>query len=497
MRTAFALLLALLVLAATRLPVAPRYLYHFDSVNFALSINDFNPALHQPQPPGYPLFVGLLKLTYLVIPTAEHALIAAGLLLGAAAMLFLWLLAAELFGRAAGILAVALLVCNPAFWMGGVTNPVRIGLAFCSAGVAYLAWRALQNPSDSSRLYLAFAALGLADGFRPSLGILLAPLLLWVWWRTGHSVRRLLFGCVCTIVAMIPWMAATAVAVGGFESWVELMWNYAKEQFGGSSAVFGAPTTPAWRMATYAIIWNGMGTLAWIWAVPFLRARRDDALLRDRGLFLAVWAGPIFLFSLLIHIGDPDQALGSIPAFCVAGGFVLAAFARRFERQPIALLAFVAAGLNAAVFFFPPGGVARASSYSTISGNDRLTGAVIEAIQELQGAEPLTIVHHNAQVSWRHLFYYFPDDYVMFLPATVHEQGWTLHKRARVEQGAIPPGTLPETQRVVLVGSPSVIEAARAEAWQQKGPVLYKDVQGDLTIKVGPYGLSHPNPKNP
>src|SRR5690242_5225081 len=39
----------------------PRYLITFDEINFALAVDHFNPPMHQPQPPGYPVFVGLLK----------------------------------------------------------------------------------------------------------------------------------------------------------------------------------------------------------------------------------------------------------------------------------------------------------------------------------------------------------------------------------------------------------------------------------------------------
>lgn len=42
------------LLALTRLPLAPKYLFYFDSVNMALSLTDFDPRKHQPQPPGYP-----------------------------------------------------------------------------------------------------------------------------------------------------------------------------------------------------------------------------------------------------------------------------------------------------------------------------------------------------------------------------------------------------------------------------------------------------------
>jgi len=37
--------LVLLLVTATRWPVAPKYLYYFDSVNFALALDEFSPCL--------------------------------------------------------------------------------------------------------------------------------------------------------------------------------------------------------------------------------------------------------------------------------------------------------------------------------------------------------------------------------------------------------------------------------------------------------------------
>ena len=51
------------------LPLLPYYLFDFDSANFALALDNFNPARHQPQPPGYPL---------LCSPYQDHSPVRAG-----------------------------------------------------------------------------------------------------------------------------------------------------------------------------------------------------------------------------------------------------------------------------------------------------------------------------------------------------------------------------------------------------------------------------------
>ena len=61
-RLAFPLAIALAFLAA-HLPFLAPTLEDVDSINFALGVRDFDPARHQPHPPGAPVFIALGKLS--------------------------------------------------------------------------------------------------------------------------------------------------------------------------------------------------------------------------------------------------------------------------------------------------------------------------------------------------------------------------------------------------------------------------------------------------
>ncbi|HYP09509.1 MAG TPA: glycosyltransferase family 39 protein [Bryobacteraceae bacterium] len=484
----------LAILAATRIPLAPAYLYHFDSVNFALSLHNFNPALHQPQPPGYPLFVGLLRVLHLFIPKPEHVLLAGGIVVAAAAGVFLWRLAQQMFDDEAAVFALAIFLFTPPCWFGGITNQVRLCLAMYSTGLALLAWRALHRPVSASSLYLAFAALGLGAGFRPALGVQLAPLLLWVWWLTGHSALRLVIGVAMAAVASVPWIAAAALSVGGLTEWLQLMWTYSRDQFGGSSAAFGAPTASAWKMAARALMWNGLPAVAWIWAVPAVWKRATAAPDQKRAIFLLVWITPILFFSALIHIGDPDQALGSIPAICLIGGAVLAAFLRNIGWRRVVLAAVAVAAVNAALFFVPPGRAARASSYHTVAIADANVQAVFRSIDSAKrGAQaPVAILEFNAAPSWRHLMYYYPNDYVVFLNPDPNGTSWTVQRREALNHMR-PADRLPPGARVVVLVAPSESPVAlRESGWRQEDRVFYRDLETGSQVRVGPYTFSRP-----
>jgi 4-amino-4-deoxy-L-arabinose transferase-like glycosyltransferase len=470
--------------------VAPKYLYYFDSVNFALAIDEFNPAKHQPQPPGYPLFVGLLRLLHLVLPRAEHVLIAAGILVAAAAAMLLWRLTKEMYGDCAALLALAGFLLTPPCWLGGVTNQVRLSLALYSAGVAWVAWRTLSSPSRKMWMYLLFAALGFGAGFRPDFGVQLAPLILWVWWRCGRSIPTLAISSIVALVSTVPWMAPTVMAVGGVAEWFRLMDTYAQEQFRGSSAAWGAPVQAAWKMALQALAWNGLTAIAWIWAVPFVW--RSSALTETRTKFLAVWGLPILCFSAFVHIGDPDQALGSIPAVCATGGAILNALLHKFgrERQMLPLAAAVMS-VNALLFFFPKGRLARASSYSAVASIDRATQSVFNAIHMVKRGESAAILEHGAVVTWRHLSYYFNEDAVMNLPENPAENSWVLRNR-QIVSTMQPADKLPGLRRVILLAPKQDTEAMRAAGWREHDHLFYRDVAPGTVIAIGPYLLTQP-----
>src|SRR3954469_25761870 len=101
------LLAALFV--ATHLPFLPQSLEDIDSMNFALGLRHFDPALHQPHPPGYPVY---MLLGHISLPTveavtsktgqaAEATALAIWSAIGGAACIFAaWLLFAALAERA-------------------------------------------------------------------------------------------------------------------------------------------------------------------------------------------------------------------------------------------------------------------------------------------------------------------------------------------------------------------------------------------------------------
>src|SRR5438552_17794785 len=79
-RLLWIVVLALLLL--TRIPAMASYL-SIDNVNLALSLEKFDPRIHQPQPPGYPFFVLFGRIVNIVFHDAERSFVAISLIVSA------------------------------------------------------------------------------------------------------------------------------------------------------------------------------------------------------------------------------------------------------------------------------------------------------------------------------------------------------------------------------------------------------------------------------
>ncbi len=466
-------LLAIVLLAvATRWTLAPRYLYSFDNVNFALAMEDFNPILHQPQPPGYPLFVGLEKVIHFAGPSIEQTQLIAGAIGSIVSLLAIWLLGDELFGSPAGLLSAALLLFNPVFWLAGIGNHIRTFLAAGPLVLALCVWRAWRRDPGRWFLYasLAFAA---ASGFRPELLLLLFPL-----WVSGMLRRPIgmpirIAGCAVLGLSLMPMIMVMSIKAGGWPVLADGFGKYFRMHASDTSIFLGGQPHRALLVALLGIYWTFVGALTWIWAVPMLRIREGIARGREPFVFLLLCFLPPFLFHILIHSDEPDHMLDAIPFVCVAGGWVLSRL-----RFRVATLALTAASLNALLFFFPlnPEGVE--ASYRRVRKLGDGVDVAIDSLREPKFAGQTVVLAYRDVVTSHQIAWYFPDDLVLtaasdlalgcpqFSVTVTTRQNYSHPVRLYGNQV-----TLPVAGRIALLlgpGAPPVLGAA----FTRQGPLL-------------------------
>lgn len=153
------------LIAVSRWPAVAHSIMDWDEAQFVSAVRDYDVLAHHPHPPGYPLFIALAKLFYLMGVDEFRSLqtvvfIGSALLFPAALMM-----AREMrFDLATSVIGAAMLAFLPNVWVYGGTGFSDVPALSC----ALFACAFLLRGAGSSRAFLAGGLLlGLAVAFRP------------------------------------------------------------------------------------------------------------------------------------------------------------------------------------------------------------------------------------------------------------------------------------------------------------------------------------------
>jgi hypothetical protein len=337
------LVVVFLLLLGTRIPMMMNY-FTIDNVNLAYSLEKFDPRAHQPQPPGYPLFVLFARAIHFLFHDAWRAFAALSILASALSLWLVFLLGRRMFSAWAGAAGACLLLVNPVFWHASLEGPLRPHLAFFSLLAAYCCWRCW-NGEKKFAMWGAIA-LGIGGGFRPDILVYLFPLWLISSWIGTRSWRTVLSAVAVMIAIVAVWTSATIIAMGGFRNYYSVMFNYADYWSRVSAAAPGSSLMSWLRQKNRLFVYNALAVIGWIWAVPVYFFRKDKFPLDGMRLaFFVLWIVPGVILQLATHFSEPGHTLFSVTALCLIGGCVLASAPLRN------ILAGAALALNVMIFF--------------------------------------------------------------------------------------------------------------------------------------------------
>jgi hypothetical protein len=329
----------------TRAPFVAHALWDHDSVQFALAVERFDLAAHQPHPPGYPLYIGLLKTLAAagVGPLAGMLVLSVlAAMVGAAAMAGLahHLVGGGESGERTALLAAALYVFNPLLWFYG-----ELPLVYAvEGGVAVaVAWAVARMPESRRRFLAACALLALAGGLRPSTLVLLSPLLLWgvIATRQRGRLSAGLFagGAVLGAAVVLAWLIPLLVAAGGLAAYRRISAAHFGALLPRTSVLYGAGLEALGHNVLLIFKWAVQGLVPGALALLVLWLLAPAAVLPEwrrlvsRAGFLAAWALPPMVFFALFHITKAGYTLIYLPALLTALA-VLAAPALESPAEP-------------------------------------------------------------------------------------------------------------------------------------------------------------------
>ena len=384
-------LAALVLLAvALRLPLLPAALTSHDAVNFALGLEHFDLALHQPHFPGYPVYLALAWPFFalgapaamaLALPAALASGVAAGcvaLVLEREAGLAVAIAGAGIYATLPGLLVAdaqpmsdglgvhAFTMCLCATLSSrGITQylarglPRRIGVGSAPASPQMYSWylKGLPEPrrrrgvrqdacqvlgDASSNLAAAFGA-GVLPGIRASSLPLTLAMLAVLWLRAPAGGRRPI--AVAAVAGVAVWLLPLVVLAGGPEALLDAGTRFVSGHF---SSWGGTVVTAEGGGRLAKLAWNlgafGLGPVAGViiasLAVGMVATRSSGSHTRA---LLAI-ALPYAVWVALAQ--NPDKARHVLPLLPILL-LACAPFAARLARMAPGA---VAIGLPLAVF---------------------------------------------------------------------------------------------------------------------------------------------------
>ena len=391
------------VTAFTRFLFRSHYLYDIDSVNFALALRRFDPSVHQPHPPGYFLYVYLGRLVNVIFHDANAALVAISIAFSCGAVVMIYVLTDNWFGRNAATFAGLIFLFSPLAWFHGTVALTYIVEAFFSALTGYLCRRIY---CGEGRFVLPGAVVvGIAAGFRPSSILLLCPLLLF----SFRSVtRRQAVGGVCAVaVTVLAWFTPM-IQITGLTAYV-------------SSLVSLWLTVPSRAMVFNSSVLNSFARASVIVGIYFLcfgcaailplRAwRADSPLNRRTAIFTLVWIAPGLLFFTFVFLKfvNAGYLLALAPPVCAWMGLWASHWyaSLRFRRGLRMLAISSCAAVNIAIFIWAP----VYCSYREVRRFEMELKNIIRVLPQIASPRETIIVGFDSHfLGYRHAGYYLPD----------------------------------------------------------------------------------------
>lgn len=454
------LILGLLVVI-TRVPFISKYLYEWDSVNYALGMENFNILNHQPHPPGYILYVELVKVFNSFLNDPNNTMIFISILFSVLTVILVYYLAREMFSRHVAIIASLLLVFNPLFWYYGEIATIYPSEAFFASLIAYLSYKVFKG--EEKYFYPSVLALGLAGGFRQDLIVFMFPLWVFCIFYNKRESLRILKALVVLIPAVLVWFIPTIIFSGGYEQYSHASAILYKMCFPRSSLLFGSTLTNQLSAIGAYFAWSGIGlTFIGIIAITLFNKYLGIGpihlfrlnIKNPKVIFATLWILPASLVYMFVHLAKPGYMLVYIPILSITLAYFVNELCKKLSvryksyslKKWLSIVLLLMVVFNSTFFLFPYSineenlwetpvntltpsegilwGIDTSFIYSNekINSNDHSTAVYLDAISKIPGSNSSNTIivigeinRGNEGFNWRKAMYYLPNYQIYYL----------------------------------------------------------------------------------
>jgi hypothetical protein len=432
----FSILLALFIIVS-RVYFSFPFLYSWDSVQFALSIKEFDVIKHQPHPPGYILYSALLRVVNPFVHDPNKTMIGINIVSSLLASLFIGLLVYELIPSAApnkrillASAAATLYATNPINWFYGSLAEIY-PLEGCLVAVAlYLFVISLRRPSIVPGMAIF---LGVAGGIRLTTEFFLLPAYIYILLRADKKTK--LISLICFFISNLIWFVPLIYLSHGLNSYFHAVSN----QFGRE------PSRTAGFHFDVSI--DILTALVQTITIPiFLFAIHGIKKVRlNPQLYVLILAMiPALLVFIFLHYTKRGYLFILLPTIIAFAIYLLQSSIQNSKWLIVVLSLSVFA--NITIFLISPGWTSKDAeqhwtkkliyglTYPNRGNRDNDEAkfrSFFDSISAFEGKKKLFVIQHGYFPEWRTIMYYYPHDTAMVLlpkkRATIAEN-FQIHK---------------------------------------------------------------------
>ena len=315
------------ITVVSRWPYRARLLPTWDAVQFALALERYDVVRHQPHPPGYILYVALGRLLEPVLGDPASTLGGVAVAASAVAVLLLYRLGWQLYGRGTATLAAFGLAASPLFWSYGVVGLSYTVEVALTTGIAVGAWAMRQGSGRA--LVCSAVLLGLAGGVRQSMLVILSPLWLGMAWLGFRRPGPVLAGLGLVLLTAVTWLGPMLWLTGP-DRYLTATVELYQSTVHATTLLGGGWTRNVVGLGEALLVGIGLflPVLAWELRRAPSRLSRGGA----RAVFLALWALPALAVYALVHLGQHGYLLTVLPGCYLIVGRALVDLSRWGER---------------------------------------------------------------------------------------------------------------------------------------------------------------------
>ncbi len=420
-------LLLFLVTVISRMPFSSRFLYHMDSVHFALALDDYNIALHQPHPPGYFFYIMFGRLLRLFVSDANTIFVSISILFSGLTIVAVYYFGRKLFGKKTGLLAALIAFTSPNIWFHGEVALTYIVEAFFSTATALLCWKVYKG--NHRYLWISAIILAVAGGVRQNTAVFLFPL--WLFSIKDVPPKKMMLAIGLLSISCLFWFLPMIRMTGGWDVYTGAfreLWLFST----GHNTVFdkGIPVLRYYASALFDF--TIFGTTAGVFPLLFttyvlIRKRRIKYLDHGTVLFFTLWISPSVLFYLMIfiHPANPGYALIFLPALIILIAASMEYMSNELKgilkKDFLAPLLCLVMFTNLYFFFFTGFPV----SFNEIRNHGNRLTALLNDIRNSDPADTALFSLPYVFYGPKHFIYYLPEYYVYQVDAKVAPNGET------------------------------------------------------------------------